>query len=301
MFEQFPNIKKDQPLAPYCTFQIGGPADYFYILKDLNELPELIKTAQESAIPYFIFGSGSNLLFSDEGFRGLVIKIEAQNYQITDTEITADAGVLISKLLAESIQKAITGLEQWVGLPGTVGAAVRGNAGCNGLETKDILIEATLFNPETAQIHTEKPQFFQFDYRESRLKYHPEIVLQAKFRVHPRTESQEEQMQRINEIRKVRLSRQPPGCSTGSFFKNPSPDTPAGLLIDQAGLKGYQIGGAQISEKHGNFFLNKGQATAKNIIDLAAHAQNTIKKKFHIDLEPEVQIVPSNLAKKSGN
>ena len=295
----FPGIQTNEPLARYCTFQIGGPADYFYILKEIDQLPALIEAAKSANIPYFIFGTGSNLLFSDAGFRGLVIKIEAQNYSITDTEITADAGVLISKLLAETIEKGLSGLEQWVGLPGTVGAAVRGNAGCNGLEVKDILLEATLLNPETSQIHTEKSEYFHFQYRESRLKNSSEIVLQAKFAIKPCQVSPEEQIHQINEIRKVRLSRQPSGCSTGSFFKNPRPDQPAGLLIEQAGLKGFQIGGAQISEKHGNFFLNKNQASAKDVLALAEHTKAIIKQKFAIDLQTEVQIVPEELAKNS--
>lgn len=338
---RFPEILINEPLKKYSTFQIGGPADYFYHLKDTALLASLIDFAKNHEIPFFILGAGSNILFDDSGFRGLIIKIESDHISFQENDdhyaLVADAGALVSKLLQFSLDEGLTGLEKWIGLPGTVGGAVRGNAGCNGLETKDILINAVLFNPETSQITIQPVEYFDYDYRESRIKpghpdYENQIVLSASFRVSKRQVSAEQQLAQINCIRQVRLKAQPPGLTTGSFFKNPLdysqmasgllsnfpkvgklesrkvnqpplPDTstppshlPAGMLIDLAGLKGHTIGHAQISPKHGNFFMNlKGQATSKDMLALSQLAQSTVFEKFGIHLTPEVVIVPPSL------
>ncbi len=288
---KFPDIVFDEPLARYCTFRIGGPADYFYRLKDSALLPDLISFAKENSLPYFIFGGGSNILFHDDGFRGLVIHLESSKIEIKDTQIIADAGVSIPQLIKAAIESHLFGLEKWGGLPGTVGGAVRGNAGCNGLETKDILIEATLLSPETGKIHVEPAAFFNYSYRNSSLKYSHEIVLNATFQLKKSEISKEEQQKLYAETIKERASKQPPGSSCGSFFKNPSPENPAGKLIDLSGLKGTKIGGAQISEKHGNFFMNTGSATFADMLALSELAKKEVKSKFGIDLEEEIQIV----------
>ncbi len=300
---KFPEVLFNEPLRKYSTFQIGGPADYFYHLNDTSLLHALIEFARRNDLSFFIIGAGSNILFHDQGFRGLVIKIESNHISHHDNEnehtIVADGGALISKLLEFSINEGLTGFERWTGLPGTVGGAVRGNAGCNGLETKDILINAVLYNPQNGQITIHPTEYFMYNYRESRLKpdhanYEPQIVLSASFRVSKRQVSAEEQQKQINEIRQVRLKAQPPGLTTGSFFKNPSPDKPAGQLIDLAGLKGHLIGHAQISPKHGNFFMNlQGKATSEEMLALSQLAQKTVLEKFGVHLEPEVVIVPS--------
>lgn len=294
--DKFPQIVEQEPLSKHCTFQIGGPADYFFELQDLEDLPGILKIAQDLSIPYFLFGSGSNILFSDQGFRGLVIKIAAKEVKVEKDHIYAESGALISSILGQMIAQKLTGLEPWVGLPGTVGGAVYGNAGCNGLETADCLIEATILDPQTAKITTLKPQDLDFKYRHSNLKNTKYIVLSAKFQVKPLDKTPQEQQDQINTIRKQRFAAQPFGvCTTGSFFKNP-PDKPAGMLIDQAGLKGTTIGGAQISEKHGNFFINKQDAKATDIIALKELAQATIKDKFDVELHTEVQIIPESPA-----
>ncbi len=290
---QLPDILLNEPLSKHCTFKIGGPADYFYELKNKDELLPLLQLCHTLHIPTFIFGSGSNILFNDKGFRGLVIKISTKNIQITETHITADAGAMVSVLLEESLKANLTGLEPWIGLPGTVGAAVYGNAGCNGLEVKDCLIKADILNPLTGEIHEASPAYFHFSYRHSKLKEKHEIILSATFRVAPRAISKEKQDAMIMKIRKERFAKQPSGvCTTGSFFKNPLPDQPAGLLIEQAGLKGKTIGDAQISLKHGNFFINKNKATAKDILALAALAKEEVYKNSGLTLVEEVQIVP---------
>ena len=294
--ENFPGIKLDEDLFKYSTFQIGGPADYFYKLNKTEDLKLLIDFAKTNHIDIFVFGGGSNILFDDNGFRGLVIKIETENIAVDGEYITADAGIMISKLIKYSIEHDLIGLEKWVGLPGTVGGAVRGNAGCNGLETLEIFEKALLLNPKTGEIREEKADYFDFSYRHSKLKETQEIVLNATFKLKHKDVSDEEQKEIMDEIRKFRLTKQPFGKTTGSFFKNPFPDKPAGMLIDQAGLKGKTIGKAQISEKHANFFLNLGGATSKEIIELVKLAKREVKAKFDIDLEEEVQIIPEKYA-----
>lgn len=281
----------DEPLEKYSTFRIGGKADFFYKLKNKDLLPSIIKFCHIKKLPIFIFGGGSNILFDDKGFRGFVIKIETDQIAINGSNIKADAGILISRLIKESAEKGLTGLEKWVGLPGTVGGAVRGNAGCNGLETKDILTGATIMDFKTGKIKQVKNTYFHYNYRDSKIKRTGEIVLDATFELKKRTFSVKKQQEIMDEIRKFRLEKQPFGKTTGSFFKNPSPDTPAGMLIDQAGLKGKILGKAQISTKHGNFFLNLGGASYKEMIQLARLAKREVKRKFNINLEEEVQIV----------
>lgn len=297
--EQLPDMKFNEPLAKYCTFQIGGPADYFYQLKNMEILPFIVQFCHTNKIPLFIFGSGSNILFDDKGFRGLVVKIEANkiSFDLKKKRVTADAGVLISKLINESINKGFSGLEKWIGLPGTVGGAVRGNAGCNGLEAKDFLVYATLMDQTTGDVHEANTKYFHFEYRHSKVKETQEIVLNATFQLKTRKVSEEDQKEMMNKLRQTRAQKQPFGLTTGSFFKNPSPDKPAGMLIEEAGLKGKMVGKAQISDKHANFFLNKGGATAKDIIDLMKLAKKTVKSKFGITLEEEVQIVPEKMFK----
>lgn len=287
---QFPAIQENEVLAPYTTFQVGGSADFFYKLTDINELPKLIQAAKEAQIPYFLLAGGSNVLFHDEGFRGLIIKLEDQEITVQDTQITASAGATVAKFIQVAIDHDLSGMEAWVGLPGTIGAAVRGNAGCNGLESKDILLNATIYDPETDKTEQKSPEYFEFDYRYSKLKKSSEIVLQATFQLKKRSQTPEEQLAQMQKIRSSRIKAQPFGLSIGSFFKNP-PQKAAGQLIDEAGLKGKTIGKAQISEKHANFMLNLGAATSKDIQELARLARDTVQKQSGITLFEEVQIL----------
>lgn len=294
----FPAITFSERLSKYSTFQIGGPADFFCKLKQAKDLIPLLKFCEKHRLPYFILGGGSNILFADEGFRGLVIKIETKDIKLQKINpksksvlLTADAGISIATLIQESISHNLSGLENWTGLPGTVGGAVRGNAGCNGLETSRILTKATILNPKTGKIHTVAKKYFNFKYRHSKLKKTLEIVLSATFKLSPRQISLDEQKKIISALHKSRIAKQPFGSSTGSFFQNPNPQKPAGYLIEQAGLKGKIIGKAQISPKHANFILNLGGATAQNILELANFVRKTIRTKFGLTLKEEVQIM----------
>lgn len=290
----FPKIIFDEPLKKHCTFLIGGPADFFYTTAKTQEIKALIKFANKFRVPFITIGAGSNILFHDRGFRGLVINIKSDKITFHRGGVEADSGVKIAKLIFESVKNGYSGLEKWVGLPGSVGGAVFGNAGCNGLEVKDCLIKATLLEAFTGKVKKVDNKYFRYKYRHSILKEEPETVLSATFKVQKNKLKPEEQRKIMEEIQRFRLDKQPKGSSSGSFFKNPSKDQPAGLLIDQAHLKGQRIGQAQISEKHGNFFLNLGGATAQDILSLAQLAKEKVKEKFGITLEEEVRIIPED-------
>ncbi len=211
--------------------------------------------------------------------------------EINGNEIKASSGTLVSKLVNFSVDNSLQGLEKWASLPGTVGGAVRGNAGCHGLESKDILKSAEVFNPDTLKTETLSLSDLNYAYRHSELKLNRKIVLSATFALSSLTITKEEQKALLDEAINFRLQKQPFGFSAGSFFKNPSPENPAGKLIEEAGLKGHQVGGACVSEKHANFLINTGTATSKDMLDLIALIKSTVKEKFGIDLVEEVQIV----------
>lgn len=289
--KQLPNIKFNEPLSHYSTFQIGGPADFFYKLKNTQELHSIIDFCQINHLPFYIFGGGSNVLFDDKGFRGLIIKMENKNITFKDNKAIADSGVAIPTLVRQSVSQNLTGLEPWIGLPGTVGGAVSGNAGCNGLEAKDVLIHALLMNTKNGQIREVGNKYFHFKYRDGKIKKTGEIVINATFQLTKSPISQQEQNILLKKYTSQRIQKQPFGSSSGCFFKNPTPNQSAGALIDQAGLKGKTIGKAQISEKHANFFLNLGGATSKDLLKLAKFAKKQVKAKFSVDLEHEVQIL----------
>jgi UDP-N-acetylmuramate dehydrogenase len=281
----FPDLQQAFSLKPFCTFNVGGLADYYYEAKDLSLLPELLRLAHAENIPVFIFGGGSNVLFLDEGFRGLVIRVTASNVQINGTQLIADAGTKWTALIRAMHEGNLTGLESFNGLPGTLGGAVAGNAGCFGTEIKDVFSSAKILDQTTGNIREVGMDYFQFSYRWSMIKVSEDVVLSVTLQLKNLEGERPEQGSL-----QARLAKQPPGKSSGSFFKNPSPDKPAGWLIDQCGLKGFQIGGAQISEKHANFFLNHGKATSSDILALRDEAKKQVQIQFDIELEEEVVI-----------
>lgn len=285
-------MQENVPLKKHSTLFVGGKADYFYELHDISQLPDLIKWANERGLPFLLIGGGSNIVFDDAGFRGLIIKNKSQNIAFNELEVTVDSGMTVAQLILEMVKHGLSGLEPWVGLPGTVGGAVRGNAGCNGLETKDCLIKALILDPITLEIQEVPTSYFEYKYRSSKLKKSPGICLNATFQLQKSPYTPEQQREIMKEIRSSRVAKQPFGSSVGSFFKNPSPTQSAGMLIEKAGLKGKIIGKAQISDKHANFLINLGGATSKDILDLANCAKTAVKQQFSIDLEEEVQFVP---------
>lgn len=287
----FPGIERNVPLAGFSTFGVGGPADYFYTLTRTEELAPLLKAAGVVGVRVFVLGGGSNTLFLDEGFRGLVVRMAADEVHVEGLQLVADAGAKWPAVLEAMQGAGLTGLEAMAGLPGTVGGAVAGNAGCFGLEMADILERAEVIDLNSLQVQARQCEDFRFRYRWSRLKETLGVVLRAWLNL-----KHSEGMAHLpsDDIFKQRQQKQPPGKTGGSFFKNPSPQRPAGWLIEQCGLKGFKVGNAQISPKHANFFMNLGGATAADLLALRDRAKAAVQERFKILLEEEVVFVSAS-------
>lgn len=291
--ERFPNIRQDELLKNHCTFRVGGPADFFYELKNIEELPALITYSEENNIQYRIIGRGTNVLFTDKGFRGLIIKNITGEYTVDENEISADSGVLLSQIIRLSVEHNLSGLEPLYGLPGTIGGAVWGNAGIPATEIGSFVKMVTLFNAADG-VRDLAGENITFTYRHTSLQDTKDVIMRVTLRLEKGDSEKEtahhskELMKKIDEIRR---GKQPIGFTAGSFFKNPQSDKSAGYLIDCAGLKGMSVGDAEISPKHANFFMNKGNAKTSEILELAELAIQKVKDLFGITLEMEVKII----------
>lgn len=252
-----------------------------------EEVMEALEWAQDRDMPVYVFGGGSNLLFDDEGFRGLVIRMRSHGLEVRGDEIWAEAGVVMAKVVKAAAEAGLTGLEEWNGLPGSVGGAVLGNAGCFGVETKDVLKEASVYLPGEG-VKTVEVDFFEYRYRWSRFKKETGVILNAVFKL--RKGSPEAIQEKMTAVARTRIQKQPPGSSTGSFFRNP-PGDHAGRLIEAAGLKGKQVGKAMISTAHANFMMNMGGASSVDVLTLSEQIQNEVERQFGIRLEREVVYV----------
>jgi UDP-N-acetylmuramate dehydrogenase len=291
LIEVFPQIKINETLAPYTSLKIGGPADLFYELTDYKKLMPLVQIATRLKVRFIILGGGSNIIFHEKGYRGLIIHIKTNQIKINENFLEADAGALLSRCVQISMDNNLAGMENFAGLPGTIGGAIRGNAGANGSEIKEILEEALIHDPQKG-LRKEKKEYFNFDYRHSKIKNSPEIILWAKFRLRKSTAEEITILKsRIKELFLERQQRQPTGKTSGSFFKNPSTRMPAGLLLDQSGCKGMRVGDAEISQKHANWIMNLNNANLKDVVKLAKMARRRVDEHFSIILEPEVQLV----------
>lgn len=282
-------ILEQHPLAKYTTYQVGGPADFFVEAGTEAEVVEALAWAEEKGMAVFVFGGGSNLLFDDAGFRGLVIHLRSDDVCVEGELVTAGAGVLMAKVVKAAAEAQLTGMEGWNGLPGTVGGAVVGNAGCFGVETKDLLQSARVWLPGEG-VREVGTEFFEYHYRWSRLKKERGVVLSATFQL--RIGDAGGIAEKMREVARARIQKQPAGASTGSFFKNPEGDH-AGRLLEAAGFKGRALGKAQFSEQHANFLLNRGGASAAELLALADLAQDEVQKQFGVRLEREVVYVPA--------
>jgi len=311
--QKFPKTEQQKLLAPLVTFNIGGPADLFYKLTNSDEFENLVKTAQELKIPFFILGGGSNTIFADEGFRGLVIHMSAKNIVLKseagEALVAAESGALLSQVIQFSLKNKLTGIEKMMGLPGTIGGAVRGNAGAFGIEIKDVFHKALIYSPQKGVFEADADHL-NFDYRTSEVKKsasngaeNTEIVLKVWLKLSQASPEQAKTaLAEATDIVKNRISKQPKGKCSGSFFKNPvTPDyknpeyqpkeAKAGYLLEQIGAKGTKIGGAQVSPEHANWLMNIGNATQKDVLELSKLLQSKVKERFNISLEREVQLV----------
>ena len=288
----------NEPLSAHTSYRIGGPADLFVTVESPDELCRVVALARECQVPYFLLGAGSNILVSDKGIRGLVIQNRARGSRFEvrgeGTILWAESGALLKDLAEESVQRGLAGLEWAVGIPGTVGGAVVGNAGAYGGYVSDVLTQVAILRADS-EIKELRAGELGFGYRTSRFKVaNPErraptpVILAAQFRLQP--ESVEVLQERVAEYTRQREARQPSEPSAGSVFKRTA-QYPAGFLIEQAGLKGKRIGDAQISPKHANFIVNLSQARASDVKALMDMARDAVLKQFGIQLELEQELV----------
>lgn len=280
----------EEAMSQHTTFKIGGPADYFLVPDKGEDVGQIIKICREEEIPYFILGNGSNLLVGDGGYRGAVIQIYKNMSSVTveGTEITAQAGTLLSAVAAAAKNASLTGFEFAGGIPGTIGGAVVMNAGAYGGEMKDVLTEVTVMNRE-GDIFTLPAEKLELGYRTSIIKTAGYIVLEAKIRL--KEGDPEVIRETMKDLTIRRTTKQPLEYpSAGSTFKRPEGYF-AGKLIMDSGLAGYQVGGAQVSEKHCGFVINAGGATAKDVRTLMDNVRDIVHEKYGVTLEPEVKFL----------
>jgi UDP-N-acetylmuramate dehydrogenase len=286
------SVKENELMSAYTTFGTGGQADLFVDVSDTDSLSRAIVLARELSIPYFVIGQGSNLLVSDSGYRGLIIRNCIGRKEVKGNDIIAGAGEMLDEIVDFSAECSLTGLEFAAGIWGTIGGAIYGNAGAYGGDIGKVLRSAEMLD-EIGNLMTVSRDDLGFSYRHSRLKESSDLVIYATFELAPG--NKDEIKGRIEEIRKDRSRKHPiNACSAGSFFKNvedasqPHGKLPAGKLLEDIGAKEMTCGGAGVFEKHANILINKGNATSKDIRELADKLKQEVKKKFDIDLKEEI-------------
>jgi UDP-N-acetylmuramate dehydrogenase len=279
----------DAPMRQFTSIKVGGPADCLLFPKDLVELRKVVLHARKKGIPILILGKGTNLIVRDKGIRGWVISLTQgmRKFQVRGDVVEAEAGLSLQRLVQFSSKKGLGGLEPFFGIPGTVGGGLAMNAGAWGVELKDILLSITLMNKKGEVV--EKPrQKLKFSYRRLTLPPHW-IILKGKFQL--KKGRREEILERVASYSEMRKKAQPLNYpSAGSIFKNPS-EGPAGKWIEEAGLKGFRMGQAMVSDRHSNFIINLGKAKAQEVIDLMELVEEKIYKEKGVFLAKEVKVV----------
>lgn len=284
------NVKVDELMRSHTSFKIGGPADFLVTPSTVSDLCEIIKLCNREKLPIFIMGNGTNLLVSDKGIRGVVIKIydNLNCFSVKEDYIEAYGGILLSKLSNMALENELTGLEFASGIPGTLGGAVAMNAGAYGGEMKDVVIETEFIDRE-GNIKVIQKDEHQFGYRTSFIQKSSGIVVKSIIKLKKGKRADIKAL--MDDLTGRRQDKQPLEMpSAGSVFKRPEGYF-AGKLIEDCGLRGYSIGDAQVSEKHCGFIINKGNATSKDIMDLVKYIQKTVKDKFNVELQTEIRIV----------
>ena len=283
-------VLTEEPMSRHTSFQIGGPAEIFVQPATGDEVRQAICLAKEEQIPFFVVGNGSNLLVSDDGFRGMIVQIgrNLQEISVEDNVIYAQAGALLSRVARTALEHGLTGMEFAAGIPGSLGGAVAMNAGAYGGEMKDILKDVEVLTPD-GEIKILSLEELDLSYRHSCIFENDYIVLS----VHLHLDQGDKTVirNRMDELARARREKQPLEYpSAGSTFKRPAGYF-AGALIQDAGLKGYTVGGAQVSEKHSGFVVNRGGATAEEVLFLIKQVQKKVKSRFGVTMEPEVRMV----------
>ena len=284
------NVHTDEPMSRHTTFRIGGSADYFVKPGNADEVAAVIAVCREYNIPYFILGNGSNLLVSDDGYRGMIINImdNMDSVTVDGRIITAQAGAMLVRVSVMARDNALTGLEFASGIPGTIGGAVYMNAGAYGGEMKNVVKTVRAID-EYGRIYELDSEKMDFSYRHSIVEERKLIVLEVTLELeHGSREAIDDRMKELAEARRSKQPLEYP--SAGSTFKRPEGYF-AGKLIMDAGLRGYSVGGAQVAEKHCGFVINKGGATASDVVELIRDVQHDVDGKFGVTLEPEVKML----------
>jgi UDP-N-acetylmuramate dehydrogenase len=281
-------VETDYPLARRTWYGLGGPADYFIRPKDTEQLKDVVKRCNENSIRIHVMGFGSNLLISDSGVRGAVIKLDSERFtqvEFAEQEVTAWAGAELSKLVLSCVEKGLSGIETLTGIPGSVGGAVKMNAGGNFGDFGAVVETVALMDKSGNIFEKSKPEL-EFDYRRTNIT--ARFILNARLKLNPG--DPEQIMRTIKEIWIYKKNSQPLNTkNSGCIFKNPR-GISAGALIDRAGLKGTRIGGAVISEKHANFIIAEEGCTSDDVMKLIEAAKKNVKEQSNVDLEPEIEI-----------
>ena len=283
-------IRKEEPMSRHTTFRVGGAAEYF-VTPSIEQVPDVVALCRRFEQPLTVIGNGSNLLVSDAGLRGVVLEFgkAASGIRLLDGEdLAVKAGTLLSETAAFSAKNGLSGMEFAAGIPGSVGGAVVMNAGAYGGEMKDILSGVRVLTKK-GEIKVRPADELDLSYRHSRMMDEEELVLEARLNLTQRSEAVIRA--KMEELRKKRIEKQPLEYpSAGSTFKRPEGYF-AGKLIEDAGLRGFRIGDAQVSEKHCGFVINRGAASAAQIMELMQHVQERVKEFSGVDLEPEVRLL----------
>lgn len=305
------SIKPHVPLAQFTSFKIGGPAEFFVEVETTNELVEALEYAEKNHFSVFVFAGGSNLLVNDKGVKGLVIHLVDTSFRIQDNKIMSHAGTNLLAVVKGATKASLAGMERLAGIPGSIGGAVRGNAGAFGMEIKDVVKKVKFYDREKRKLREFTNAECEFRYRSSYFKHHPEtVILSLDLELVPGEAIELERINRETIAKREAKHPQYAKCA-GSFFMNPlvpdenlqaefQKDTgtpskdgklPAGWLIDHVGLRGKTIGGAQVSPLHPNYFVNTGDATAEQIIMLASLVKQRVRSELGVELHEEVQLV----------
>ena len=286
-------IKQNEPMSKHTSFKIGGPAEFYIKITSIEELQKILEFAKKEKIKITILGNGSNVLVADKGIQGIVIRtnlkeIKIENKENDKVEITTDDAVPIGFLAQKLLKEEISGFEEISGIPGTIGGAILMNAGAHGKEMKDIVTEITAIDYD-GKLHKFTNEEAKFTYRHSKFSDGKYIILQAKMLLEKGNEK--DIKSKMDEYAQFRKDKQPIEYpSAGSTFKRGT-DFITAKLIDDAGLKGYSIGGAKVSEKHAGFIINTGDATAQDVLDLAKYVTDKVYEKFGKKIEFEIKVL----------
>jgi UDP-N-acetylmuramate dehydrogenase len=285
------SAKLDEPLSNHTTFHVGGPADLFISPKDLDDLITIISFSQNNEIPYYIIGWGSNLLIYDTGFPGMIINMQnnLNHFSIKEDTVIAEAGLSVPVLIQETLERNLVGMDFMYGIPGTIGGCTCMNAGTNHHGIGELIKEVKALDVNILEEITLLPDVLGFEYHKSNFLNQQNIILSVNINL--KEGKKQEELQKIRIAKENRRKSQPLQYpNAGCIWKNP-PGLIAGKLIEEAGMKGYQIGGAQISNLHANFIINNSNAKAKDIMELMLRTEKIVYEKWGIKLEREIQVI----------